>query len=328
MSKRPSPNPYDPFPNALEPYGADDLQYVATLVNPVDRRPVMVVVDAMDAFICMPVDELKGARQLGDGSIQDPRSGISKKYTRCGRAHVKVIYAGVGHGLMLYSGLALATDAILRGVIRPSQWRLGKTEEGCVGSSRGIGRSPEADHFWKEQVRRGLAKVEHTPARIFREFKTPISSMPSREQLKLDVAEQDGFKIRKVKYVTSEFMIDVDAPVETLSAADVRAAGLVLDEIGGSGSEIPTDVLLELDLRATSSLNLRTALTDEFNRRGVSEQRIDSFLDRNNRPMDHDLFSRASEARAGAKKALSKRRTRKNNDAWNEFYGELTHDAY
>jgi hypothetical protein len=300
--------PYLPYEGEqLDGRDARVATYVATLVNPVDRRPTMVVCTNKYTMIGMPVDALEDFEVLGQGWFDVP-SALAKAFKRCSRSHTDagVLYRGVGHGLMLYAGMAMTVEAAVEGLITKKVKGIGKPKEGCIASPRG-GRSDDAEAFWERQRQVGLARVEPVTTKVHAMQRVPLKGRPDLGKF----GAGPGLEVIEARYVSSGFEVTIRRPVDEIFARDIRQSGLILDDLAGTDLP-PTEILLRLDMRASRSARLMKRVLDTMKERGVDRELRSRFF-RNN--VSAYLLTNEDEMVDGA---------RRNNDYWSEFYGPLT----
>jgi len=189
-----------------EPYATDaitrtppeDCDYVATLINPKDHRPVRVITDGYVTFIGMPVEDLRDFRFVGKGYYGDERYGPDD----CLRSHTPggVSKKSAGLGLMLYSGMALASA--LADDDAP--------DKPCIGSDSG--RSDQADKFWRSAVEQELAEEIGSEANILR------AAAVVENHLVLHLSEQ----VVEALETDNETIIG-EIPAEIIMGIDLRA---------------------------------------------------------------------------------------------------------
>lgn len=228
---------YDAEPEAISQ--SQVFQYIATLINPVDRRLYDVVMneELNSVWIVQPApnsvyEEAGRVRELqkfGRGYF-DPDDLYENGSDTYYRVHTPegVVRDGVGLGLMLYSGLALAA-----------------LKHGADGVFSVPGdRTEPGDAWWGSQVQRGLvAEASDT------EFDV-VSVDIEESEIKSRLADAGKQGVALDSYDPDQVDVEVEhsRAVQVLPAEEVVELGIVLALREGEVDLPPLDVVSYLDL--------------------------------------------------------------------------------
>lgn len=261
-SQRPggSENPYGYFAKK----GANDA-YVATLINPRDRRPYMITRHNLGVSVSYPQDDDAILRVVGEGYY----GKRDESWEHCPRTHTPsgVVEQGVGLGNMLYFGLAVAVAA---------DWNADKwwwkdkdfQEVPCVSSITNQ-RSSKAEAWWQQAHKRGDAELMEGEEEC-EDHTARLRLSASEDDYPSDEGRIDSYQ--------DEFVVDGDYRVckstEAYTIDSIRAfdAGLVLHWGAWPGlvklarkhfgekhprpPGVPAKILANLDMRAVKSPGL------------------------------------------------------------------------
>lgn len=276
--------------------GKPSMEYVATLVNPVDKRLYDVVTDEEVVYIVAPMPN--AIYKSEDERLQVYGSGAYAKYeelelTYAGdtstyyRSHTPagVVKKSSGLGLMLYSGISLATQTS------------GGYDVGGIYSSM-EDRSPEATRWWKAQVDRDFAEQDgksvsgygQVTVDVDEETLGDIEDLAGRGYFGNEM--EDAENVYVSDYSPSSFEVEVyvdgDIEVQFLPAVKVAEAKLVvawnteeeeLNDLMSESVELPPpEVLSELDLKTVGDANLILNLWDVLVEQGATEAQKRKFL--------------------------------------------------
>lgn len=290
-------------------YGSHASVYMATMINPKDHRLYDLVAFGDDVYIMAPADTEDYLNpeiplvNFGNGYLDtgDERTlsyyGETSDYIRC-HTPSGVSKKQTGLGLMLYSGLSMAT--ILKS----------KQNGGCFSEDSGP-RSQNAEDWWTSQVDRGYAEEDSETVEVTgsgelsndadRFADSTISeTYGSTEQaaaLGIFGEEMEDDNIRDVTITPSTGYIEtfvyakgvIEKAVQFLPIKKVAQSGLLLawsDEdddlkniLEDNWDDPPAELLVELDLSTTTSTEiLRTILDIVLSDKSLTEAKVNKFL--------------------------------------------------
>ena len=252
--------------------------YVATLLNPVDKKPYALSWDPRGRrlYVVTPAAEpSEDAEVWGQGHLDSGTEdyGKSVKPTGCPRSHTPdgVKKHGVGLGLMLYAGLAIAAKwASVVPSSFASRAGLPRASNGCI-SSYADGRSYEATKWWESQVERGFAEEDTIEVEGEKErdctdesFKisgsdvhrivksTPLLEAVAEEFSNYEIDNVDADEVSGTASVCNETAETDSITVQLLTFDSVDEAKLILhvrEDLDDAHSNLPPVALLdEIDM--------------------------------------------------------------------------------
>lgn len=279
--------------------GNTNNEYLATLINPVDKRLYDVVLRIRTVYIVAPMPNSlykTGTLQVygsgaydNDDSTEIEYDGETETYFR---SHTPsgVTKKGAGLGLVLYSGLSLAAKT--EGYY---------TDVGGVYSSNAE-RLGDATRWWKAQVSRGYAEQEgkwlsgygEVTVEVDEDTIGDIESLASSGYFGTEMEEAENVSISE--YSPSSFEVEVhvdgEAEVQYLPAKKVAESNLVVawnteldefnevDELLSEWVELPpAQILSELDLTTVGDVNLILNLWDVLVQQEATPKQKKQFLE-------------------------------------------------